>query len=65
MPQFAVFFSDRAGFDIEIVLALDATHSEDITRALLRRAALPTPVEPRLGPGVAEVLTSLAGMQSC
>lgn len=33
MPQFAVFFSDRAGFGIEMVQALDAAHAEDITRS--------------------------------
>ncbi len=65
MPKFTVFFSDDAGFGIEMFQALDTAHTDDITRALLRRAALPTPVEPRLGAGVAEVLTSLAGMPSC
>ena len=33
MPQFAVFFSDDAGFGIEMVQALDAAHAEDIVRA--------------------------------
>ena len=33
MPKFAVFFSDGAGFGIEMVQALDAAHAEDITRA--------------------------------
>ena len=33
MPQFAVFFSDGAGFGIEMVHALDATHAQDIARA--------------------------------
>ena len=33
MPQFAVFFSDDAGFGIEMVQALDAAHAQDITRA--------------------------------
>ena len=33
MPKFAVFFSDGAGFGIEIVQALDVPHAEDITRA--------------------------------
>ena len=51
MPQFAVFFADGAGLGI--------------ARELHRRAALPPPVDLRFGPGVAEVLTSLAGMQSC
>jgi hypothetical protein len=27
MPQFAVFFSDGAGFGIELVQALDAAHT--------------------------------------
>ena len=33
MPQFAVFFSDGAGFGFEMVQALDAAHAEDIARA--------------------------------
>lgn len=33
MPQFAVFFSDGAGFGIEMVQALVAAHARDITRA--------------------------------
>lgn len=33
MPQFAVFFSEGAGFGIEMVQALDAAHAEDIARA--------------------------------
>ena len=33
MPQFAVFFSDGAGFGIEMVQALDAAHALDIARA--------------------------------
>ena len=33
MPQFAVLFSDGAGFGIEMVKALDAAHAKDITRA--------------------------------
>lgn len=33
MPQFEVFFSDGAGFGIEMVQALDAAHAKDITRA--------------------------------
>ena len=33
MPQFAVFFSDGAGFGIEMVQALDAAHAQDIARA--------------------------------
>jgi len=32
IPQFAVFFSDGAGFGIEMVQALDAAHAQDITR---------------------------------
>jgi hypothetical protein len=33
MPRFAVFFSDGAGFGIEMVQAMDAAHAEEITRA--------------------------------
>ena len=33
MPQFAVFFSDGAGFGIEMAQALDAGHAQDIARA--------------------------------
>ena len=33
MPQFAVFFSDGAGFGFEMVQALDAAHAQDIARA--------------------------------
>ena len=33
MPQFVVSFSDRAGFGIEMVQALDAGHAEDIAWA--------------------------------
>jgi hypothetical protein len=33
MPRFAVFFSDAAGFGIEMVQALDAAHAQDISRA--------------------------------
>ena len=33
MPQFAVFFSDGAGFGFEMVQALDAAHAQDISRA--------------------------------
>jgi hypothetical protein len=33
MPQFAVFFSEDAGFGIEMVQALDAAHAQDIARA--------------------------------
>jgi len=33
MPQFAVFFSDGAGFGFEMVQALDSAHAEDISRS--------------------------------
>ena len=33
MPKFAVFFSDGAGFGIQMVQALDVAHAEDIARA--------------------------------
>ena len=33
MPQFAVYFSDGAGYGFEMVQALDAAHAEDIARA--------------------------------
>jgi hypothetical protein len=33
MPQFAVFFSDGAGFGLEMMQALDAAHAQDIARA--------------------------------
>ncbi len=33
MPQYAVFFSDGAGFGIEIVQAMDASQAQDIARA--------------------------------
>jgi len=33
MPQFAVFFSDDAGYGFEMVQALDAAHAPDIARA--------------------------------
>ena len=33
MPHFAVFFSDRGGFGIEIVQATEAGHAQDIARA--------------------------------
>ena len=32
-PKFAVFFSDGAGFGIEMVQAMDAAHAQDIARA--------------------------------
>ena len=40
MPHFAVFFSDGAGFGIEIVKALDAGHAQEIARALHRSGLL-------------------------
>lgn len=33
VPHLAVFFSDGAGFGIEMVQALDAAHAQDIARA--------------------------------
>jgi hypothetical protein len=33
VPQFTLFFSDAAGFGIEMVQALDAAHGQDIARA--------------------------------
>jgi len=33
MPQFAVFFTDGAGYGFEMVQALDAARAEDIARA--------------------------------
>jgi hypothetical protein len=33
MPQFAVFFSDGAGFGIEMLQALDAAHAQNIARS--------------------------------
>ena len=33
MPQFAVFFSDGAGFGFEMVQAMDDANAEDIARA--------------------------------
>jgi len=33
MPQLALFFSDGAGFGIEMVQAVDAAHAQDIARA--------------------------------
>ena len=41
MPKFAVFFSDGAGFGIEMVQALDAAHAQDISKA--RKAWGPPP----------------------
>ena len=33
MPQFAVFFTDGAGYGFEMVQAMDAAHAQDIARA--------------------------------
>ena len=33
MPQFAVFFSDGAGYGFEMVQAMDDANAEDIARA--------------------------------
>ena len=33
MPKFAVFFADGAGFGIELMMALEAAHAQDIARA--------------------------------
>ena len=55
----------RVEIRIETIQALDAAYAEDIARALHRRSAFAQPVELRLEPGVAEVLTCLAGMPSC
>lgn len=33
MPQFAVLFSDGAGYGFEMVQALDSAHAQDIARA--------------------------------
>jgi len=52
MPQFAVFFSDRAGFGIETVQALDTGHAQDIARAHLptsRLSAVPAELALTLG----------------
>ena len=54
MPQFAVFFSDDAGFGIEMVQALDAAHAEDIARAQHptgRLPAVPAELSVPLGAG--------------
>jgi hypothetical protein len=32
MPQFAVFFAERAGFGVEMVKVLDPDHAQDIAR---------------------------------
>ena len=54
MPQFAVFFSDGAGFGIEMVQALDAAHAQDIARAphpTGRLSAVPAELSVPLGAG--------------
>ena len=54
MPQFAVFFSDGAGFGIEMVQALDAAHAQDIARAQHpsgRLSAVPAELSVPLGDG--------------
>ena len=57
MPQFAVFFSDGAGFGIEMAQAMDAAHAQDIARAQHPIPQLPAPVPaawpqlPQLGLG--------------
>jgi len=33
MPQFAVFFTDGAGYGFEMVQAMDDAHAQDIARA--------------------------------
>ena len=54
MPQFVRFFSDGAGFGIEMVQALDAAHAQGIARAqhptgrLSAVLAEPCPAEPLL-----------------
>jgi len=52
MSQFAVFFSDGAGFGIEMVQAQDAAHAQDITRAqhpTARLSAVPAELALTLG----------------
>ena len=54
MPKFAVFFSDDAGFGIEMVQALDAAHAQDIARAQHptgRLSAVPAELSVPLGAG--------------
>ena len=54
MPQFAVFFSDGAGFGIEMVQAMDAAHAQDIARAQHptgRLSAVPAELSVPLGAG--------------
>ena len=54
MPQFAVFFSDNAGFGIEVMQALDAAHAKDIARAQHpkgRLSAVPAELSVPLGDG--------------
>ena len=71
MPQFAVFFTDGAGFGIEMVQALDAAHAQDITRAQHPIPQIPAPVPAArpalpqpglglaLGPPAAKIRTNL------
>ena len=54
MHQFAVFFSDGAGFGIEMVQALDAAHAQDIAKAQHpsgRLSAVPAELSVPLGAG--------------
>jgi hypothetical protein len=54
MPQFAVFFSDGAGYGFEMVQALDAAHAQDIARAQHptgRLSAVPAELSVPLGAG--------------
>ena len=54
MPQFAVFFSDGAGFGIEMVQALDAAHAQGIAKAQHpsgRLSAVPAELSVPLGAG--------------
>ena len=54
VPQFAVFFSDGAGFGIEMVQALDAAHAQDIAKAQHpsgRLSAVPAELSVPLGAG--------------
>ena len=53
-PQFTVFFSDGAGFGIEMVQALDAAHAQDIAKAQHpsgRLSAVPAELSVPLGAG--------------
>ena len=56
MPQLALFFSDGAGFGIEMVQAVDAAHAHDIARAQHSTGKLPAvPAEPALTLGSTEM----------